>query len=72
MQLSELTKTPGLVAQLSRETGVSMANISYRIRQGWHIGILNGEMVMYNPKQLTKIGEVHKAAFKEWSKENDS
>lgn len=70
MQLSELTKTSGLVAQLSRETGESQANISYRIRQGWCVGILDGKVIMYNPKQITEIGSHHKATFEKWSKEN--
>lgn len=55
MKLADYVKPRGMIAQLAKETGVSAPNISHRCRQGWHIGSLDGEMVMYNPKQVTKI-----------------
>ncbi|CAH9016017.1 hypothetical protein VP137E351_P0038 [Vibrio phage 137E35-1] len=70
MKLSEYVKPHGMITQLSKETGVSAPNISYRCRQGWCIGVLNGQMVMYNPKQTTEMSNSHKPKFEEWSEEN--
>lgn len=59
-----------MIAKLAKETGVSQPNISYRVKQGWCIGKLDGKMVMYNPAQVTEISEVHEADFDKWSEEN--
>lgn len=70
MKLTEFAKEPGALAQLSRETGVSSANLSYRSRQGWCVGILNGKLVMYNPVHTTPLSNAHKHKFNAWAKEN--
>lgn len=55
-----------MIAQLSRETGVTQANISHRVKMGWQIGIVNGKVCMFNPKHITEISEHHRASFDDW------
>ncbi len=71
MKLTELVKEHGMISRLSRETGESRPNISHRCSKEWEVGVLNGNLVMYNPKYVTAIDAAHKAKFEAWLKEND-
>lgn len=70
MKLSNLTETVGMTNQLARETGLTQPNISYRAKQGWCIGKLDGKIVMYNPKHITELGPHHIETLENWEKEN--
>ena len=53
--VNQSMSTIGNRTAFARENNVSRATDQMRILKGWKFGILNGELVMYNPNMVKPV-----------------
>jgi hypothetical protein len=54
------------IAEFALEEGVTRQAIQNRIKRGWRFGILDGNLVMFNPINICEVSEANKALVYSW------